>query len=40
MARQRISITQENDQWMRKLMVNNEYSSKNEIVNNLIRVAR
>lgn len=40
MARQSISFTKPNDEWL-KLQVNNkEYASKSEIVNDLIRQAR
>ena len=40
MARQSISFTKPNDEWL-KLQVNNEeYSSKSELINDLIRQAR
>ena len=40
MTRQSISLTQPNDEWL-KLQVNNEeYTSKSELVNDLIRQAR
>ncbi|UZO80007.1 type II toxin-antitoxin system ParD family antitoxin [Aquimarina sp. ERC-38] len=40
MVRQSISFTQPNDEWL-KLQVNSkEYSSKSELINDLIRQAR
>ena len=40
MARQSISITKPNEEWL-KLQVNNEeYTSKSELINDLIRQAR
>jgi antitoxin ParD1/3/4 len=40
MARQSISLTAPNDQWLNSLVESEEYSSKSEIVNDLIRRAR
>lgn len=40
MARQSISFTQLNDEWLKSQVDNNEYSSKSELVNDLIRQAR
>jgi len=40
MARQSISFTQPNDDWLRTQVNNKEYSSKSELVNDLIRQAR
>lgn len=40
MARQSISFTPPNDQWLNSLVESEEYSSKSEIVNDLIRRAR
>ena len=40
MTRQSISLTSPNDQWLKALVDNNEYKSKSEIVNDLIRKAR
>ncbi|WP_405250515.1 type II toxin-antitoxin system ParD family antitoxin [Dokdonia sp. Asnod3-C12] len=40
MARQSISFTQPNDEWLKKQVDNQEYSSKSELVNDLIRQAR
>ena len=40
MARQSISFTQPNDDWLRTQIDNKEYSSKSELVNDLIRQAR
>ena len=40
MARQSISFTAPNDSWLNSLIENEEYSSKSEIVNDLIRKAR
>ena len=39
MARQSISFTKPNDDWL-KAVDNDEYSSKSELVNDLIRQAR
>jgi len=40
MARQSISFTKPNDEWLKAQVENNEYSSKSELVNDLIRQAR
>jgi antitoxin ParD1/3/4 len=40
MIRQSISFTKPNDEWLKNQMDNNEYSSKSELVNDLIRQAR
>ncbi len=40
MARQSISLTQPNDEWLKTQIDNKEYSSKSELVNDLIRQAR
>jgi len=40
MSRQSISLTEPNDQWLKAQVENQEYSSKSELVNDLIRQAR
>ena len=40
MSRQSISFTQANDEWLKSQVDNHEYSSKSELVNDLIRQAR
>jgi len=40
MARQSISFTEPNDAWLKAQIDNKEYSSKSELVNDLIRQAR
>ena len=40
MARQSISLTRPNDEWLKAQVDNKEYSSKSELVNDLIRQAR
>lgn len=40
MIRQSISLTSPNDDWLKTLLDSEEYSSKSEIVNDLIRRAR
>ena len=40
MRRQSISFTEPNDNWLKTQVENNEYSSKSELVNDLIRQAR
>jgi len=40
MARQSISFTQPNDEWLKIQVDTKEYSSKSELVNDLIRQAR
>ena len=40
MARQSISFTEPNDEWLKAQIESKEYSSKSELVNDLIRQAR
>ena len=40
MARQSISLTKPNEEWLKNQVNLQEYSSKSEIVNDLIRIAR
>lgn len=40
MARQSISLTEPNDEWLKNQVSKNEYASKSELVNDLIRQAR
>ena len=40
MARQSISLTERNDEWLKAQVQRNEYSSKSELINELIRQAR
>lgn len=40
MARQSISFTKPNEEWLKSQVDNKEYSSKSELVNDLIRQAR
>ena len=40
MSRQSISFTKPNDEWLKAQVDSNEYSSKSELVNDLIRQAR
>jgi antitoxin ParD1/3/4 len=40
MVRQSISFTKPNDEWLKGQVDNKEYSSKSELVNDLIRQAR
>lgn len=40
MRRQSISFTEPNDEWLKSQVENKEYSSKSELVNDLIRQAR
>jgi len=40
MARQSISITEPNDEWLKSQLEKKEYTSKSELVNDLIRQAR
>ena len=40
MARQSISFTEPNDNWLKNQVKSKEYSSKSELVNDLIRQAR
>ncbi len=39
MARQSISFTQPNDEWLKAQVNNKEYTSKSELINDLIRQA-
>jgi antitoxin ParD1/3/4 len=40
MRRQSISFTEPNDEWLKNQIASKEYSSKSELVNDLIRQAR
>jgi antitoxin ParD1/3/4 len=40
MARQSISFTKPNDEWLKAQVNNEEYTSKSELINDLIRQAR
>tara|TARA_R100000935_G_C2797252_1_gene148743 strand:+ start:102 stop:341 length:240 start_codon:yes stop_codon:yes gene_type:complete len=40
MSRQSISFTKPNDEWLKAQVDNLEYSSKSELINDLIRQAR
>ena len=40
MTRQSISFTQPNDEWLKTQVESREYSSKSELVNDLVRQAR
>ena len=40
MTRQSITFTKPNDEWLKSLIESQEYSSKSEVVNDLIRQAR
>jgi len=40
MARQSISFTKPNDEWLKMQVDKKEYSSKSELINDLIRQAR
>jgi len=40
MTRQSISFTEPNDQWLKSQIESQEYTSKSELVNDLIRQAR
>jgi antitoxin ParD1/3/4 len=40
MARQSISFTKPNDEWLKAQVSNDEYASKSELINDLIRQAR
>lgn len=40
MPRQSISFTEPNDEWLKAQVTKKEYSSKSELVNDLIRQAR
>ncbi|WP_339697705.1 type II toxin-antitoxin system ParD family antitoxin [uncultured Roseivirga sp.] len=40
MARQSISLTEPNDEWLKTQVDSKEYASKSELINDLIRQAR
>lgn len=40
MTRQSISLTSPNDEWLKAQLANEEYTSKSEVINDLIRQAR
>ena len=40
MNRQSISFTQPNDEWLKSQIESKEYSSKSELINDLVRQAR
>ena len=40
MSRQSISFTKPNDEWLKNQVDSQEYSSKSEVINDLIRQAR
>ncbi len=40
MTRQSISFTKPNDDWLKEQVASKEYSSKSELINDLIRQAR
>lgn len=40
MTRQSISLTKPNDEWLKSLVDSEEYASKSDVVNDLIRRAR
>jgi len=40
MGRQSISFTEPNDEWLKTQVENQEYSSKSELINDLVRQAR
>lgn len=40
MKRQSISFTQPNDEWLKSQIESKEYSSKSELINDLVRQAR
>lgn len=40
MVRQSISFTEPNDEWLKKQIESKEYSSKSELINDLVRQAR
>ncbi|NKI27652.1 CopG family transcriptional regulator [Arenibacter sp. 6A1] len=40
MPRQSISLTRPNDDWLKKMVESEEYSSKSEVINDLIRRER
>lgn len=40
MTRQSITLAEKNDEWLRKQVADEEFSSKSEVVNYLIKLAR
>lgn len=40
MTRQSISLTKPNDEWLKSIVESEEYTSKSDVVNDLIRRAR
>ena len=40
MKRQSITFTKPNDEWLKEMVSSEEYSSKSELVNDLVRQAR
>jgi antitoxin ParD1/3/4 len=40
MSRQSISFTEPNDEWLKRQVESKEYSSKSELINDLVRQAR
>ncbi len=40
MKRQSISFTEPNDEWLKIQVLNKEYASKSELINDLVRQAR
>ncbi|WP_438962000.1 ribbon-helix-helix domain-containing protein [Nonlabens sp.] len=40
MSRQSISLTEPNDEWLKAQVASKEYSSKSEVINDLIRQER
>ena len=40
MARQGNSLTEPNDEWLKRQVVSKEYTSKSELINDLVRQAR
>ena len=40
MNRQSITFTKPNDEWLKEMVARQEYSSKSELINDLIRQAR
>lgn len=40
MKRQSISFTEPNDEWLKEQVASKEYSSKSELINDLVRQAR
>jgi antitoxin ParD1/3/4 len=40
MSKQSITLTEPNDEWLKKLVESQEYTSKSEIINDLIKQSR